>query len=282
MVNLTQKFLYRAFCILSLMVAIYLIIELKISGTLDVKVIVVFVLFVIVTVWGIIDWRKNYAVIRRQDAELRMYQLYIKPLEELVKEIRARQHEFDNHKNAILNMHLTIDNYEELVKTQADYIKAIGKDDQKQYMPLLRIRDKVLAGFLYSKIVSAPPFIKTDLEVRHLEIISKVSEHSLIEAVGTLVDNAYEACTKQDHHVILMIDAKQDHLVFKVKNQSPKRSIAEIGKFFEKGYSTKDDEGRRGLGLYRAKMLVEKHHGDITVSQEMLGDKNYIVFELVL
>ena len=94
-------------------------------------------------------------------------------LEELVKEIRAKQHEFDNHLNAILNMHLTIDNYEELVAKQSEYITENAReDDSRKYLPLLKISDKILAGFIYSKIVRAPEYVQTDIRVWNKEIVS--------------------------------------------------------------------------------------------------------------
>lgn len=280
--KLTKKFLYRIFCIIALSIAIYLIVDLNVSRTLNIKMMIVFLLFVIVTVWGIVDRKKDYAVIEKQEAEILMYQLYIAPLEELVKEIRAKQHEFDNHKNAILNMHITIDNYEELVQKQSEYVREVAKDGGNQYMPLLRISDKVLAGFLYSKIVRSKEYVTTEVEVKALEIISKVSEHSLIEVVGVLVDNAYEACTKACAHVMISLDSKNDKLIFEIKNQSSKQSIQDIGRFFEKGYSQKSQDSKRGLGLYRAKLLVEKHRGEITVGQEMQNGVNYIHFKVVL
>ena len=109
---------------MALMVSVYLIVDFLISGTFDYRVFIMFVLMVIVVIWGIVDWRSNYVLIRQKENELRLYQNYLIPLEELVKEIRAKQHEFDNHLNAILNMHLTIDNYEELVAKQSEYIKS--------------------------------------------------------------------------------------------------------------------------------------------------------------
>lgn len=278
-----KKILYRAFCFLSLAIAVYLAIDLKVSRTLDIKMIIVFVLFLIVIIWGTIDWKINSAIIREQEKELKMYQLYIQPLEELVKEIRARQHEFDNHINAILNMHLTVDTYEELVDRQSEYVKAIIKEGTGKYLPLLRISDKVLAGFLYSKIVSSEENIKIDIEVRSKEIISRVSEHSLIEIVGVLVDNACEACKEEGGEVHMILDSKEDHLCFQIANRYKKLSLEEIGRFFENGYSTKHKKIReRGIGLYRAKMLVEKAGGEITVGQAQMNGQNYIQFTVVI
>ena len=58
---------------------------------------------------GLFSRRKKIEILEN---EIRSYQMYIKPLEELVREIRARQHELDNHMYAILNMHYMIDNYD--------------------------------------------------------------------------------------------------------------------------------------------------------------------------
>lgn len=278
-----RKGLYRIFCFLSLAIAVYLVIDLKVSRTLDIKMIIVFILFLVVIIWGTIDWKMSSDIIKEQKKELMMYQLYIQPLEELVKEIRAKQHEFDNHLNAILNMHLTVDNYDELVKQQSEYIKAISRDGGNQYLPLLRISDKVLAGFLYSKIVSSREEIETEIEVRSKEIISGVSEHRLIEIVGVLVDNAYEACPEEGGRVRMILDSQFDHLFFQILNQHEKVSFEEIGRFFENGYSTKNKEkGERGIGLYRAKAIAEKAGGEITVGQEEIGGENYIQFTVVI
>ncbi len=278
-----RKFLYRVFCFISLAIAVYLVIDLKISRTLDFKMIIVFILLLVVIIWGTIDWKLSNDIIREQEKELKMYRHYIQPLEELVKEIRARQHEFDNHLNAVLNMHLTVDSYEELVRRQSEYVKAISREGGSQYLPLLKISDKVLAGFLYSKIVSSREGIETEIEVRSREIISRVSEHSLIEIVGVLVDNAYEACPEEGGRVRMILDPRQDHLIFQIFNQHEKISLEEIGHFFENGFTTKSKKrGDRGLGLYRAKMIAEKAGGEITVGQEEIGGENYIQFAVVI
>ena len=93
----TRRHLYRMFCMVSLVIAVYLVADLIISGTLNLKVILVFILFLTAIIWGTINQKLNEEEIRNQERELKLYQLYIQPLEELVKEIRVRQHEFDNH-----------------------------------------------------------------------------------------------------------------------------------------------------------------------------------------
>jgi Signal transduction histidine kinase regulating citrate/malate metabolism len=281
--NWARKFLYRIFCVLAMLVSVYLIVDFLVSGTFDYRIFTMFLLLTVVEIWGIIDWRRNYLLMQQKESELKLYKHYIRPLEELVKEIRAKQHEFDNHVNAILNMHLTVNDYEELVARQSAYItEVIRDDDSRRYLPLLRISDKVLAGFLYSKIVRAPSFIKTEVEVKSLEIISGISEHHLIEIVGTLVDNAYEACTEEMNRVVMEVDSENDRLVFLIKNQIQGMKLKNIYRFFEKGYSTKKDSDRHGLGLYNAKMLIGRYHGEIVVSKEKVEGADFICMKVVV
>ena len=279
-----RRILYRVFCMLSAVIGIYLIVDLIVSGTLDIKMIVVFVLLMILIMWSVADWKWSNALIENQEKELKTYQLYIQPMEELVKEIRAIQHDYDNHLNAILNMHLTVDNYEELVKRQSEYIYGVRSDSGAgRYLSLLRISDRVLAGFLYSKIVSSPENVKTDVEVRNWKVISRVSEHSLIEIVGVLVDNAYEATLKVGGRVRILLDSKEDCLVFDVWNQYPKTSMEDISRFFESGYTTKTSNGEKhGIGLARAKKLTQRFGGELTVGQEEVEGVNYIHFSLFI
>jgi len=282
-IDWVRRFLYRIFCVLALLVSVYLVVDFLISGTFEYRIFIMFLLMAVVVIWGLADWRKNYLLIQQKESELKLYQHYIQPLEELVKEIRAKQHEFDNHMNAILNMHLTVNNYEELVERQSAYITEVAKDDDsRKYLPLLRISDKVLAGFLYSKIVRAPSYVHTEMVVKNLEIISGISEHHLIEIVGTLVDNAYEACTKELNHVIMEIDSEGDRLVFLVKNQSDGIKMNHINRFFERGYSTKSNDGKHGLGLYNAKMLTQKYKGDIFVSIDHIDEREYLCMKVVV
>lgn len=218
--------------------------------------------------------------------EIKTYQMYIRPLEELVKEIRARQHEFDNHMNAILNMHYTIDNYEGLVEAQSKYIREMYIEDSRKLTVLLKIRDKILAGFLYSKIKAAKSYINVDIQVKSLDIISSVSEHSLIEIIGTLVDNAFEACTEELNEVNIILDSYRDKLIFQISNNVKDLTFEEISHFFDKGYSTKEPKtsggfsNKHGVGLYNAKLITERFGGDISVSLDIEKDIQTITFRV--
>ena len=234
---------------------------------------------------GLFNRRKQIEVLEN---EIRSYQMYIKPLEELVREIRARQHEFDNHMNAILNMHYMIDNYDELVKAQSEYIKELYTEDSRQLIALLKISDKILAGFLYSKILSAKSYINVDLEVKSLDIISSISEHSLIEIIGTLVDNAFEAATEDMPNVKMVLASSHHKIIFEISNEARDLTLEQVSRFFEKGYSTKNEnrtskfDNKHGVGLYNARKLSHKYGGDLTVALDYVEDKQIITFRAEL
>lgn len=280
MAEFGRKFLYRIFCILALIVSVYLILDLALGRTLDVKVLILFGILLAVIAFGFIDWFQNYVFYGQQEQELKIYKLYIKPLEELTKDIRAKQHEFDNHMNAILNMHVAIDNYDELVEAQSAYCKGIYEVKSRSNPALLRISDKILAGFLYSKIISAPTNIDIDIQVLSQQIITSVSEHSLVEIIGTLVDNAFEACTEDLHDVDMLLDAKEDKLIFAIKNKVKGLTMGEIAHFFEKGYTTKKNKEGHGLGLYQANQIVQHYDGSITVELQECGEVQEICFRV--
>lgn len=260
-----RVFLYRFFCIASLIVAIYLVLDLYTDGALDIKVILLFAILFIVNAWGLLDWYLSYSIQKKQAEELKIYKHYIQPLEELTKDIRMRQHEFDNHMNAVLNMHITIDNYEELVEAQNSYAKGIYMDKTSTYPALLRISDKILAGFLYSKLISAPENLEIKIQVLSQEMITSISEHSLIEIIGTLVDNAIEACDDKRNKIDMVLDGQDDRIIFTIKNQVENMTLSQVSSFFEKGFTTKANKEGHGLGLYQANMLAKKYGGEITV-----------------
>ena len=231
---------------------------------------------------------RSYEIYQKQESEIELYRMYTKPLEELIREIRARQHEFNNHLNAILNMHLTVDNYDELVRCQSDYIFSIADDKKTGYLSLLKLSDKILAGFLYTKLVSVNRDVEFEIEVDVNQIVTNAAEKDIIEVLGILIDNAVDASNEDNRHIRIRIssigamtkDTKDDKLIFEIQNEHPVIPINELGHFFERGYSTKSMKGNRGYGLYNARRIIKEYHGQITVENLIIDDRNYIDFKI--
>ena len=226
--------------------------------------------------------RQKLSVYAKQEKELQMYRLYVKPLEDFIKEIRAKQHEFDNHLNALLNMHLTITTYEELVEAQSEYIRTLITNRDSSYLGLLKISNKVLAGFLYSKMISIPDYIQLELMVGSKEIFTNVPEMDLVEVIGTLIDNAVQACDENHSRIKIYVTSNDDRFIFIIKNQYEKVPITMLSRFFERGFTTKEGTKNQGLGLYNVKKMMKRWNGDIYVENEEIESQNYISFHVEL
>lgn len=177
-------------------------------------------------------------------------------------------------------MHITIDNYDELVKAQSAYMRSLVARKESRYFPLLRISNKVIAGFIYSKLISINEDVHVDLMVGSNEIFTNVPEQDIVEVIGTLIDNAVEASKKGSNHIKIFITSKEEKLIFVIKNQHERIPISELSHFFERGYSTKSESGNRGLGLYNAKSIVNQWNGEIYVENETVDNENYLTFRV--
>lgn len=244
-----DRLIYRFFLLLCLVFTIYTLLIWRTEGNLDILLLIFLFFTIVLILFVMMERKKSYQIMKKQKEEITMYQLYTKPMEDLVREIRAKQHEFDNHMNAILHMHLAISDYDLLVKEQSKYIKEIYDDRSRQYYSLLCISDKVLAGFLYSKIVSAPDGITIDLHVEQNEIFSKASEHDMIEVAGTLIDNAIEDC---------VIERKRMEAE-RMETEQAKAGQTEAGKVKEKRMEAERMEAKR---MYAKQMEDERRKMD--------------------
>ena len=59
--ELGRKLFYRVFCVMALIIAVYLIVDLYLSHTLDIKVIILFGILLAVIFFGWWDWLANYS-----------------------------------------------------------------------------------------------------------------------------------------------------------------------------------------------------------------------------
>mgnify|MGYP005969655155 FL=1 len=89
---------------------------------------------------------------QEKQAELEAYKTYSAAFSDLITQIRARQHEFDNHISALCNLHYICKDYDELVKEQSKYAKDVISNNR--FHRLLVSGNPVLAGFLYGKLSS--------------------------------------------------------------------------------------------------------------------------------
>ena len=187
---------------------------------------------------------------REKQAELEAYKTYSAAFSDLITQIRARQHEFDNHISALCNLHYICKDYDELVQEQSKYAKDVISNNR--FHKLLVSGNPVIAGFLYGKLSSIQ---EQGIEVTYTfhisEFTSKIPVYLVVELVGNLLKNAVEAVKTQqvEKQIHLSCTENENEFCLGVRNRSEKIPLDEIGRFFEKGYSSKGSG--RGLGLYK-------------------------------
>ena len=215
--------------------------------------------------------------------ELQMYEIYNRTFEEAIITIRARQHEFDNHIQAIKCLQYIIEEPNELIKAQNEYCDKVLNENS--FNKLLKLyTEPILTGFLYSKLMNAQEQgIKVHHEVHTIELRNRVNVCELIEVIGILLDNATEALLSENIFdrilIIKILQEEKDTFSVEVSNRSRKYTNSDIEKFCLYGYSTKGED--RGIGLARAKEITQKYDAEFYIENISYNEKNFLCFKLV-
>lgn len=216
--------------------------------------------------------------------ELKIYESYSIAFEEAIKTIRIRQHEFENHINAIRCLQYTIKNHEELICEQEKYCDNVLKENSINKLLTLKL-EPILVGFLYSKITMAnQKGIQTEYDICFFDNGTKIEIYELIELLGILFDNAVEALDREEGNkcIFLMLKSNNENKNVKVEISNTSRIYhnSELEKFCTYGYSTKGN--KRGMGLSRAKEIVNNYNGILQIQNYVYNSENYLCFKINL
>lgn len=210
---------------------------------------------------------------------LKTYEKYFPVIEELMKELRSKQHDFDNHIQAINMLSVTSPNHESMVNSMKKYVEELEFDIDIRN--LIKLENKVLAGFLYEKAMKAKDKnIDFQVIIEDYGFQTNLRDYELIEVIGNLIDNAFET-NVDENQVRLILKKEKDANLIEVKNKHPYLSNETISQLFKSSYSTKSNDGH-GLGLPNIKNITKKHKGQINVQNENIGEANYVVFRVLL
>lgn len=210
--------------------------------------------------------------------QLQIYEDYIPIIDELINEIRVKQHEFDNHIQALNMIAVTSTGYEDIVNFGGNYIKEI--EVNRDLEDLIKLDNKILVGFLYSKVKKAKELgIDFWIDIRDYGFKLKLKDYELVEIIGNLINNAFETGI-ENNIVILKLKKEKDINVIEIKNKHPYLKAENINKIFNKEYSTKSSS-KRGYGLYNIKEIIKKYNGNIEVFNEKIEGENYLVFRVL-
>lgn len=235
---------------------------------------------IILIIVAAIDIGKHKIKAKEMEAELRLHKMYESSFRNMIDEIRARQHEFDNHINAILNLHRVYDTYEGLVKEQEKY--GNGIKEENRYNKILSKGNPVILCFLYSRFLEMDKkgiAFTYEISIGNLECGMPV--HKLVEILGNLTKNAMEAVEKKGKGEIHVKVVEEDNIIeIEVANESEKLEKKKREEMFKKGYSEKGEN--RGYGLYNVGRICEEYGGAVGCNNEEREGKNWLVFRIVI
>lgn len=264
------------FCMLLIIASI---VNYKISEKAEIYQITI--LFVGISLFCVLAGQLGKYKIRSNqvETELKMHKLFAESFQGLIEDIRLRQHEFDNHINAIYSLHYTCRSYEELVKAQNEYSNAVIKENR--YNKLLKAGSPLLIGFLYGKFVEIERLgITISYQVNVGDFNIDVPAYKLVEILGNLIKNAVEALQNSEVYKALYISVMEADGVFEieVRNKSNFVEYSEIEAFFKRGFSKKG--ANRGLGLYNVKTICDNYSLKILCENKEIDDDNWLSFTI--
>lgn len=228
----------------------------------------VFIIFVVLISFAILGWLL-YEQKKTQVMENRMKAIekYIPIIDELVAEVRSRQHEFSNKLLAISSILHSSENIKDAQEQVAKYVDNVQLT-RGQY-ELLNMDHKVIAGFLYTKMKRAEQ-LNMQLKIERTVQVSEFpcEDYDLIEVLGILIDNAIEACFGGDK-IIIRMSKVNDYHELTVSNPADYMTNEQFMQLFKLGYSTKSTfTNERGFGLYNVQQIVKQYNGKIIARNE--------------
>ena len=227
-----------------------------------------------------IDIGKHKVKAKEMETELRLHKLYESSFKELIDEISAKQHEFDNHINVIYSQHRMYKTYDELVEAQEKYCDEVM--DENHFNKILCNGNPVILCFLYSKFAEMKRKgikVTYKIDIGNLECAMPI--HKMVELLGNLIKNAIDATEKRESGKINIIVIEDNVKIFlEIANESNVIEENLIKEFYKKGYSEKGK--KRGYGLYNVKRICEEYNAAIVCKNEKRNMENWLVFKVVI
>lgn len=212
---------------------------------------------------------KDIIRINEDKKNIELYERYSEVAENLLTDVRRRQHDFKNHLNTIYGMTQVTDE-REIKDKISKYIESLNYSFHS-IDRIIQVENKIISGIIFCKLQEA---YDKGIDFQYLiqgnieEII--VKDYELSEIIYNLLDNAFDAVLEiKDEYkkVVLSIIRDESSILIEVTNSGLTIKPENINKIFKKGFSTKGSLSR-GFGLYNVKKIVDFYGGKIEISLE--------------
>ena len=212
----------------------------------------------------------------KEKEKLKIDDQYAPVIDEIVQEIKQRQHDFVNYKNTIKGIINVVE--------EKDVKEAINKyiNDEDIYddkiNSLIYIENVVIRSIIYRNMNKFKKYyINFEYEIENNVLENILGYNEISNVLNNLLNNAFEEvikkqCTKKNIKVKIFNENKTSHLI--IKNKAVNPQDINLNEIFTSGYSTKEI-GTRGYGLHNVQTIINSHKGHIKInieSEEIIFD----------
>lgn len=214
---------------------------------------------------GIIIWTLvviivflEFLKIKENKKITQIYDEYNPILQNLIDEVRTKQHDYKNHIQALYSMAELTSNTK-----ITSYIDGLLLNNNK-HEQFLKTSNNVVSALIYSK---SREFEDKDIEFEfyHDQPLPQypLKDYEMVEVIGNLLDNARDAtlALEGNQKISISMECREGKKVIEVINTGKPIQQAEINNFYKKGFSTKGKN--RGYGLFNVNKTVQNYSGTI-------------------
>jgi sensor histidine kinase regulating citrate/malate metabolism len=188
-------------------------------------------------------------------------------LKVLTDSLRSQAHEAANKLHTIVTM-VEMGRAEEAVKFATNELELSQR-------LVDRLSDAVgepaLVALLLGKTAQADErgISLTVTEDTHLPAVTEhvpLAAQEMVTVLGNLIDNAMDACDRDDPWVEVTVALADARLLIRVADSGPGMDATTFERAMQRGYSTKSgsDAEQHGLGLALVAQIVKRHNGTLT------------------
>ncbi|GAA0076948.1 hypothetical protein UT300005_13260 [Clostridium sp. CTA-5] len=205
----------------------------------------------------------------KEKEKLKLSNEYNNLIDEIVEEIKRRQHDFANYKNTIRGIVEVLDE-KEIKQAITNYIKDEDIYDSN-INELIYIENVVIKSIIYRSLCKAKKYhINFHYEIENYVLDDILTYQETSNLLSNLLNNAFDEvlrneCNEKNIDIKIFSEINKSHIV--IKNQVVNSEDINLNKIFKKGYSTKSND-TRGYGLYNVQEIVNLHKGYIKIRVE--------------
>ncbi|MEL7567335.1 MAG: ATP-binding protein [Dehalobacterium sp.] len=220
---------------------------------------------------------ENHRIQSQRRAKL--LEQYLPLVEELIEQVRARQHEFNNKMMAVSAAMATAKDLEDARISVASLLQNARLDSIDR--ELLKCDSKVICGMLFGKVKQAElNHIRLEVSIAGAFLHRTLPEADWVEVIGVLMDNAIEASSPGNALYAKAVE-ESGGLLFTISNPHRALSNVEFVQMFQRGWSMKT-AGGHGYGLYNVRSAAERYGGKIIARNEVIEGTQYITIGVLI